>query len=142
MYVTNLTSHPCSTARPCEEKLTSWQMLIELPAAMTLRYFQPRYVFGLALIVFGVFAAIIPPSRSYGGVMALRVLIGLGEAFTTNAYIFITLWYKPKELATRTGLIFQIFSTHMTSSDRLYSGRVWNDTHRRSDQWDHSLWSG
>lgn len=80
-------------------------MLIELPAAMSLRYFHPRYVFGLALLAFGLFAAVIPPARSYGAIMTLRVLIGLGEAFTTNAYIFISLWYKPSELATRTGEI-------------------------------------
>jgi MFS family permease len=89
--------------RTSDRRLTRFKMLIELPAAMSLRYFQPRYVFGLALIAFGIFAAVIPPARSYGAIMALRVLIGLGEAFTTNAFIFVSLWYKPEELATRIG---------------------------------------
>lgn len=38
--------------------------------------------------------------------MALRDLIGLGEAFTTNAFIFASLWYKPEELAVRVGKLF------------------------------------
>jgi len=106
-------------------------MLIELPAAMCLRYFQPRYVFSLALIAFGTFAAIIPPTRSYGATMALRVLIGLGEAFTTNAFIFASLWYKPEELAIRIGELYCLLV--LPYSDRTQRCSLWNDTYCRCD---------
>lgn len=78
-------------------------MIVELPAAMTIRYYHPRYIFCLSLLAFGVSAACMAATKSYAGIMVLRVVIGLGEAFANNAYIYITLWYKPKELAMRTG---------------------------------------
>ena len=80
-------------------------MVIELPAGILLRYCHPRYVFAGALISFGVFAALLSVSN-YAGVMVLRVLIGLGEAFVNNGFIYISLWYRPSELSLRTGAIY------------------------------------
>jgi MFS family permease len=78
-------------------------MLLELPAGLSLRYIHPRYVFSAALISFGIFAACLSAVDGYAGLMVLRVLIGLGEVFVNNAFIYISLWYRPKELALRTG---------------------------------------
>ncbi|ETN39953.1 uncharacterized protein HMPREF1541_06180 [Cyphellophora europaea CBS 101466] len=77
-------------------------MLIELPAGMALRYIQPRYVFATALISFGLFSTLITVS-GYAGIMVLRVLIGLGEAFVNNAYLYVSLYYMQNELSLRTG---------------------------------------
>lgn len=81
-------------------------MLVELPAGLTLRYVHPRWIFSAALISFGVCAACLAAAKSYAAVMVLRVLIGLGEAFVNNAYLFLTLWYKPQELSVRTAAIY------------------------------------
>ena len=78
-------------------------MVLELPAGLLLRYVRPRYVFGAALIGFGTFAACFAATTSYAGVMILRVLVGLGEVFVNNGFIYISLWYKPTELSLRTG---------------------------------------
>lgn len=78
-------------------------MVIELPAGMALRYIHPRYVFASSLVIFGICATCLAASRNYAAVMVLRLLIGLGEAFINNSWIFISLWYKPQELSLRAG---------------------------------------
>jgi MFS family permease len=78
-------------------------MLIELPAGLFLRKFPPRYVIGFALISFGVIACCFAVAKTYATAIVLRLLIGLGEAFVNNAFIYISTWYKPDELALRTG---------------------------------------
>lgn len=78
-------------------------MLIELPAGLALRYFQPRYVFAAALLSFGVCAACLSVANGYAGAIVLRLIIGFGEAFINNAWLMISVWYKPNELALRSG---------------------------------------
>ena len=78
-------------------------MLLELPAGLSLRYIHPRYVFSTALISFGTFAACLSVVDGYAGLMVLRVLTGLGEVFVNCGFIYISLWYRPSELALRTG---------------------------------------
>lgn len=78
-------------------------MIIELPAGLLIRYVHPRYCFSGALIGFGVFAMLMTVAGGYAGIMVLRVLIGLGEALVNNAWIFISLWYRPNELSRRSG---------------------------------------
>lgn len=94
-------------------------MLIELPAGMMLRYFHPRYVFGASLVAFGTFAACLAVSRDYAAVMVLRLLIGLGEAFINNSWIFISLWYKPDEMSLRAGTRYPLFHSLPTIRETL-----------------------
>lgn len=78
-------------------------MVIELPAGLLLRVYHPRYVIGYAAVSFGVFAHCVATAKSYTTVMVLRVLIGLAEAFVNNGFLYASLWYRPHELALRTG---------------------------------------
>lgn len=78
-------------------------MIIELPAGLLMKVVHPRYVIGINAILFGVFACSMSAAKSYATVMVLRVLIGLSEAFVNNAYLYISLWYRPDELSLRTG---------------------------------------
>lgn len=80
-------------------------MLFELPVCLLLRYVHPRYLFGGAMLAFGTFAALFAVTKSYAGVMVLRVLIGIGEVFVNNAWIYLSLWYKPSELSLRSGTL-------------------------------------
>ncbi|KIX10088.1 uncharacterized protein Z518_01169 [Rhinocladiella mackenziei CBS 650.93] len=57
-------------------------------------------------VLFGVFACAMVSAKSYAPVMVLRVLIGLAEAFVKNAYLYISLWYRPDELSLRTAAIY------------------------------------
>lgn len=78
-------------------------MIVELPAYMCLRVFNPAYVYGFAVVCFGVFGASVAAATNYPGLIILRLFIGLGEAFVQTAFIFVTLWYKRDEIATRQG---------------------------------------
>lgn len=77
-------------------------MIVELPAGMALRYIHPRYVFSGSLVLFGLFATLFTIA-GYGGVLALRFWTGIFEAVVNNCFIFISIWYRPEELALRTG---------------------------------------
>lgn len=78
-------------------------MVFELPATLSLRFFQPPHVYGIAIALFGVSACCLTIARTYAAVMVLRLLIGLGEAVVQTGFIFLSLWYLKDELATRYG---------------------------------------
>lgn len=78
-------------------------MLVELLAGILLRKFPARFVIGGAVLAFGVFAACFSAVKSYGPLMILRLLLGLAEGTSYNAYLYTSLWYKPHELSRRTG---------------------------------------
>lgn len=79
-------------------------IFLELPAALTMRYAHPRFVFGVPVLVFGVIAAVFSAADSYAALMVLRVLLGLCEVFVNNSWQYLAMWYKPSELAFRTGV--------------------------------------
>ena len=78
-------------------------MTFELPAALSLRIFCPGWAYGTAVISFGVFACCLSTLKSYGPLLVLRLFIGLAEAFIQTGWVFLSLWYKHDEMATRTG---------------------------------------
>ena len=45
-------------------------------------------------------------AKSYQAVAGLRVGVGVGEAFIQAGTLYLSLWYKPHELATRGGIFF------------------------------------
>ncbi len=45
-------------------------------------------------------------AKSYSQVVGFRFLIGVGEAFLQAGLLYLTLWYKRHELATRISIIF------------------------------------
>ena len=99
MFCTSTPSIICKTLM----EIDLGYMLLELPAALSLRYIHPRYVFSGALICFGVLSACLSVANGYAGLMILRVLIGLGEVFIQCGFIYISLWYRPSELSLRAG---------------------------------------
>ncbi len=78
-------------------------MVVELPAILSLRVVPPNYVFGFAVISFGILSTCLSQSKSYAAVMIIRLLIGIAEAFVQSGWVFLSLWYRKEELATRTG---------------------------------------
>ena len=77
-------------------------MAFELPVLLALRLVKPAYLYGGGTIVFGVLATCIAYSGSYAGLMVIRVLIGFVEATAQTVYVYLSLWYKRDEIATRT----------------------------------------
>ena len=77
--------------------------MAELPAALLMRLTSPRFVFGGALVLFGVCATCMSVAGGYAGLMVLRTLLGVGEATSTLAFLYASYWYRPDELALRNG---------------------------------------
>ena len=87
------------------EQLVVGYLIFELPAALSLRIFHPNWVYGSAVIIFGVLAASMAVTRSYAAIMVIRTLLGFAEAFVQTGFIFLTLWYRREEVTTRAGTV-------------------------------------
>lgn len=81
-------------------------MVIELPCCLGLVYFHPAHQFGLATIVFGVLATCVAACHSYGVLIAIRLLLGLSEAFVQVGFVYLSLWYRHDEIALRCALFY------------------------------------
>ena len=78
-------------------------MIGELPFALLLRVAKPAYIYGSTIVLFGLFATCCVATTKYAGLMVLRLLVGFAEAAVQTAFLYLSLWYKPDELAMRTG---------------------------------------
>lgn len=75
-----------------------------LPANLTARKFKPNRSLGAAIIFFGVVLCGMAEAKNYATILALRILLGMGQGFVQMAIIYCSLWYRRDELATRTGI--------------------------------------
>ena len=71
-----------------------------------------QYVFGAAVLVFGLGAGLVPVAGGYAGLMVLRFLLGCGEGVLTMGFLYLSQWYKPEELALRTGKLPSLHDMH------------------------------
>ncbi|KAL6246868.1 hypothetical protein RBB50_006175 [Rhinocladiella similis] len=81
-------------------------LIFELPAALALRLFPPNWVYGVAVIIFGVLATSMTAVRTYAPIMVIRLLLGLSEATIQTGFLFLTLWYRREEVTTRAAFYF------------------------------------
>lgn len=85
--------------------------IVDFPIGLAMKVFPANCVFGAAMVIFGLSAALVPVSGGYGGLMGLRFLLGCGEGVFTMGFMYLSQWYKPEELALRTGM-FQCTNLH------------------------------
>ncbi|KAJ9617685.1 hypothetical protein H2204_013560 [Knufia peltigerae] len=81
-------------------------MSFELPATLSIRVFRPNWVYGGAVVFFGLCALLTSEARSYASVMVLRLLLGFGESVIQTGFVYLSLWYTNKELTTRCAFWF------------------------------------
>ncbi|KFZ03373.1 hypothetical protein V502_10999 [Pseudogymnoascus sp. VKM F-4520 (FW-2644)] len=81
-------------------------MIGEFPFALLLRVAKPSYVYGATIAAFGMFATCCAATTSYPALLALRFLVGITEAAAQTAFLYLSLWYKPNELALRTAIFY------------------------------------
>ncbi|KAH8820252.1 major facilitator superfamily domain-containing protein [Xylogone sp. PMI_703] len=81
-------------------------MVFMLPANLGMRIVGPPRQLGAAVIFFGVCGTCLSASKAYGTVIALRILIGLGEAFVQVGLLYFSFWYKRDEVATRAAVYY------------------------------------
>lgn len=78
-------------------------VLLELVVCLVLRYVPARSAFGVPIMGLGVFVLLMAFCDNYSRLNILRIMVGFTEEFVNNAFIFLTLWNKPEEIASRTG---------------------------------------
>ena len=76
----------------------------------TLRSFTPQVVLGSAVIIWGVaITCMIPVSRA-AQAEGIRIIVGFCEGLDHSALLYLSLWYTPRELATRSGVFYSASS--------------------------------
>ncbi|KAK0614839.1 putative pantothenate transporter [Bombardia bombarda] len=100
-------------------------MLMQLPGALLVRLLTPPIQLGCALIAWGTATTLICEAQNWQTIAGLRVVVGLFEAFIQGAPLYLTLWYKQHELATR-GAIFASMQSVAGSMNGLIAYAIQN----------------
>ena len=74
-------------------------LIAEIPAALLMKVIPAQFVFGGAIVLFGLCATLISVSGGYAGIMVLRLILGAGEAVSSLSFLYLSMWYRPYELA-------------------------------------------
>ncbi|EJF61842.1 MFS general substrate transporter [Dichomitus squalens LYAD-421 SS1] len=76
--------------------------LLEMPANVLQRYIGANRFLFLSLTWWGLASVSFVYAKGYGGLLALRVLLGIGEAgYYAGMIYYLSFWYKRSELALR-----------------------------------------
>ncbi|KAF8958103.1 MFS general substrate transporter [Flammula alnicola] len=79
--------------------------LLEMPANVLQRHIGANRFFFLSLTFWGLASLSVVYAKGYGGLLALRVLMGIGEAgYYAGMIYYLSFWYKRHELALRISL--------------------------------------
>ncbi|KAI0782638.1 MFS general substrate transporter [Abortiporus biennis] len=80
----------------------------QIPSNIILnRITRPSYYIPFCVILWGLTSALTGAARSYAGLLAARIFVGLPEAaFYPGAIFLLSKWYTRKELAFRSALLY------------------------------------
>lgn len=83
-------------------------VLFELPSNLVLKhYVRPSRWIAFITTSWGLIATLSGLTKSYAGLLACRVLLGLFEAgLFPGCVVYLTFWYTRKEIALRTAYLF------------------------------------
>ena len=68
-----------------------------------MRVIGPPIQIGTGAIFFGVCSICLSVAKNYPTIAGLRVLVGIGEAFVQSGSLYVSIWWKRDEVATRGG---------------------------------------
>ncbi|KAK4961534.1 hypothetical protein LTR10_002024 [Elasticomyces elasticus] len=81
-------------------------IVLQLPGTLLIRKIGPPAQFGLAMLAWGLTTTLAVEIHSYGGLLAMRIIVGGIEAFVQGAIFYLTFFYQPSELATRFAILY------------------------------------
>ena len=85
--------------------------IIGQPAGVyTLRSMTPQVVLGSAVLIWGLMIVSMTQVTTPAQAMGLRIIIGFCEGLDHAALLYLSLWYTPDELATRSGIFYSASS--------------------------------
>lgn len=96
----------------------------------TLRSLTPQVVLGSAVIIWGVAITCMIKVTSAAQAEGLRVIIGFCEGLDHAALLYLSLYYTPKELATRSGIFYSASSLAGAFNGLIAYGIVSNYSHK------------
>ena len=76
------------------------------PANLSQKRLKPNRSLGTAIVFFGLVCACMAAVKSYGALLALRILLGVGQGFLQLAPVYLSLWYRRDEVATRAAMFY------------------------------------
>ncbi|KAM0294309.1 hypothetical protein ACHAPM_011404 [Fusarium culmorum] len=77
-------------------------VLMEFPSNILLKYFSPSKWISRIMVSWGIVTICTAAVSTYGGLLAVRIFLGLAEAgFFPGIMMYLCFWYKPEERATR-----------------------------------------
>ncbi|ENH63271.1 Putative tartrate transporter [Fusarium oxysporum f. sp. cubense race 1] len=77
-------------------------VLMEFPSNILLKYFSPSKWISRIMVSWGIVTICTAAVSTYGGLLAVRIMLGLAEAgFFPGIMMYLCFWYKPEERATR-----------------------------------------
>lgn len=72
-----------------------------------LRRLGPKIWFPLIVTAWGLVTTLTSQVSSYGGFIVIRLVLGITEAgLYPGSYFILSMWYTPKELATRMAIFY------------------------------------
>ncbi|KAF8580766.1 MFS general substrate transporter [Ramaria rubella] len=84
--------------------------LLEIPANILQRKIGANRFFFMSLTFWGLSSLSIVYAKGYGALLALRILLGIGEAgYYAGIIYYLSFWYKRKEMALRIRSAVMIF---------------------------------
>ncbi|KAJ6066430.1 hypothetical protein N7499_001393 [Penicillium canescens] len=80
----------------------------EVPSNILLKTFtRPSHYLGILTVSWGIIMTLTGVVQNFGGLLAVRILLGIFEAgFFPGAVYLCSLWYMPRDLATRISLFY------------------------------------
>ncbi|KIX04968.1 uncharacterized protein Z518_05840 [Rhinocladiella mackenziei CBS 650.93] len=81
-------------------------ILFMLPGNIGLRVLPPHYILGGSALLFGTFLTASSCAHGYATVLSMRVLLGAVQAFIQGLGLYVTMWYKRDEVATRAAIYY------------------------------------
>lgn len=82
-------------------------LLFEVPSNLVLKLFTPRRWIAFIAVTWGLIATMTGLVQNYGGLIAVRLLLGVVEAgLFPGLNVYLTFFYSKHELALRVGYLF------------------------------------
>jgi Major Facilitator Superfamily len=96
----------------------------------TLRSLTPQIVLGGAVVIWGVAITCMIKVTNPAQAEGLRIIIGFCEGLDHAALLYLSLYYTPKELATRSGIFYSASSLAGAFNGLMSYGIVHNYSHK------------
>ncbi|OKL55581.1 hypothetical protein UA08_09178 [Talaromyces atroroseus] len=85
-------------------------IVCQIPGNLFMRMIGPNIQLGCAMIGWGLGTTLLCEAKNWQSIAGIRVMIGAIEAFIQAGPLYLTLWYRREELATRGAIFFSMMA--------------------------------